>query len=142
MHADDGAENEMFDSSHGDLVAAAAAAAVAYARTVAEHIVIPPGPHSELHPSSLPAAWARHGCVRTLNCTHWLDWILLHQDILLTRQRVKRLNHTLDAAISEDPLTTRQSFTVRTVCSYECTSLPMYRYTFATASSLAWPLVP
>lgn len=81
----------------------------AQVQRAAENIFIPtvPDDHEEME-----AIAADRPCSVTSNCTHWRDWLRMPQDVLLTHKQVRGINRILEENKDEDPLTTRQRFTV------------------------------
>jgi hypothetical protein len=106
---DGGEENEMFDSSRREVDDAAAERAAAHVREAAGRISIPTVPDDD---EAEQAITAEHPCVVTANCLHWRDWIQMPQEVLLTHAQVRNIPRVLEENKEEDPLTTRQRFTV------------------------------
>ena len=100
-------ENEMFDSSKREIDEAAAV----HVREAANNIFIPTVPDDKDDDDSAVTS-DRRPCRVTPNCTHWRDWIAMPQDVLLTHRQVRNVKRILEDTKDDDPLTTRQRFTV------------------------------
>ena len=105
---EDELENEMFDSSKREVDDAAAAVAAAHVREAANNIFIPNVPDDQ----DDDIVTLDRPCRVTPNCTHWRDWIAMPQDVLLTHRQVRNVKRILEDTKDDDPLTTRQRFTV------------------------------